>query len=54
MPTNKQTNNSLVESNCNCPKKKEVDIKLPTKPTIAFDELMNNVRRRKEAEKRCS
>jgi hypothetical protein len=29
-------------------------MKIPTKPTIAFDELMNNVRRRKEAEKRCS
>jgi hypothetical protein len=52
--TNKQTNNSIVESNCNCRKKKEVDIKMPTKPIIAFDELMNNVRRRKEAEKRCS
>jgi len=54
MPTNKQTNNSIVESNFNCWKKKEVDIKMPAKPTIAFDELMNNVRRRKEAEKRCS
>jgi hypothetical protein len=54
MPTNKQTNNSIVESNCNCWKKKEVEIKMPTKPTFAFDELMNNVRRRKEAEKRCS
>jgi hypothetical protein len=31
-----------------------VEIKMPTKPTIAFDELMNNVGRRKEAEKRCS
>ncbi len=49
-----QTNNSIVESNCNCQKKKEVEMKIPTKPTIAFDELMNNVRRRKEAEKRCS
>ncbi len=52
--TNKQTNNSIVESNCNCRKKKEVEIKMPTKLTIAFAELMNNVRRRKEAEKRCS